>query len=81
VFIRFVVGGDRDHHRCLTGLITEARLLRDRGGLSPHEIAWLEDEYEWFNANLPVPPYSSSRWPRDAVAWFRDDAGERITRM
>jgi hypothetical protein len=31
MFIRFVVGGDAEHHRSLTGIITEARLLRDKG--------------------------------------------------
>jgi hypothetical protein len=31
MFIRFVVGLDDENHRSLTGLITEARLLRDKG--------------------------------------------------
>jgi hypothetical protein len=81
MFIRFVVGGDGDHHRSLTGIITEARLLRDRGGLDQDQVSWLEEAYAWFNANLPVPPFSSSNWPRDAVTWFRDDAGEPIKQM
>jgi hypothetical protein len=81
MFIRFVVGGAGEHHRSLTGIITEARLLRDRGGLNKEQISWLEDAYVWFNANLPVPPFSSSKWPRDAVTWFSDDAGEPIKRM
>jgi hypothetical protein len=81
MFIRFVVGGDGDHHRSLTGIITEARLLRDRGGLDQDQVSRLEEVYAWFNANLPVPPFSSSNWPRDAVAWFKDDAGEPIKRM
>jgi hypothetical protein len=81
MFIRFVVGGDREHHRSLTGIINEARLLRDRGGLNQGQVSWLEEAYVWFSANLPVPPYSSSNWPRGAIAWFRDDAGEPISRM
>lgn len=81
MFIRFVVGTDEEHDRHLTGLITEARLLRDRGGLDPHEISWLEETYAWFNSNLPCPPFSPSNWPKDAVSWFRDDAGEPIRRM
>jgi hypothetical protein len=81
MFIRFVVGADGEHHRHLTGIITEARLLRDRGGLDQYQVSLLEDTYVWFSANLPVPPYSSSNWPRGAVAWFRDDAGEPIQRM
>ena|ERR1035441_3575372 len=81
MFIRFVVGGDREHHRFLTGLITEARLLRDRGGLNEHEVHLLEEIYAWFNSNIPVPPFSSTNWPDDAVSWFRDNAAEPIRRM
>ena len=75
MFIRFVVGHDGEDHRQLTGVFTEARILRDAGHLSSDEDLVLE-AYEWFNEHLPVPPFSSSRWPKDAVAWFRDDAGE-----
>jgi hypothetical protein len=81
MFIRFVVGYDGEHHRFLTGIITEARLLRDRGGLSQEEASWLEEMYEWFNTNLPCPAYSSGLFPRDASAWFRDDAGEPVKKM
>jgi hypothetical protein len=81
LFIRFVVGGDDEHHRALTGVITEARLLRDRGELSASETARLEESYAWFNENLPVPPFDIGRWPRDVVAWFKDDAGESVRRM
>ena len=81
MFIRFVVGADGDHHRALTGLITEARLLRDGGALDEHEQSRLEATFEWFNANLPCPPFSSAGWSRDAVAWFKDSASESIERM
>lgn len=81
MFIRFVVGGDDEHHRLLTGLVSEARLLRDRGELAVHETEQLEETYEWFNANLPCPPYSTSGWSRDAVSWFKDSAKESIQRM
>jgi hypothetical protein len=81
MFIRFVVGVNGEHHRRLTGLITEARLLRDRGYLDSNQVSWLEETYAWFNANLPCPPFSSSNWPKDVVSWFRDDAGEPIKRM
>ena len=81
MFLRFVVGGDDEHHRLLTGLVTEARLLRDRGSLSHFEAEQLETVYEWLNRNLPCPPFSSSNWSRDAVSWFKDDAKEPIKRM
>ena len=81
MFIRFVVGGDAEHHLSLTGIITEARLLRDKGSLNQDQISLLEEVHIWFNATLPVPPFSSSSWSRDAVTWFRDDAGEAIKKM
>ncbi len=81
MFIRFVVGTDGDYHRDLTGVVTEARLLRDAGGLSLNETDELEDLYDWFNERLPVPPYSTSSWPADVVAWFRDDATDAVHRM
>jgi hypothetical protein len=81
MFIRFVVGADDEHHRLLTGLITEARLLRDRGELAAYEAEQLEEAYEWFNTNLPQPPFSTAGWSRDAVTWFRDSAHDYILRM
>jgi hypothetical protein len=81
VFLRFVVGSDGQHHKELTGIFTEARFLRERGGLTEEEETRLEALYEWFNAHVPVPPFSSGTLPRDAVAWFKDDAGDAIARM
>lgn len=81
VFVRFVVGSDGQHHKELTGLFTEARLLRERGDLTAEEDARLENVYEWFRVHVPVPPFSSGRFPRDAVAWFKGDAAEAVTRM
>ena len=81
VFIRFVVGSDGQHHKELTGIITEARLLHERGELTSAEDVRLADLYEWLDEHVPVPPFESGRFPRDAVAWFRDDAGEAVTKM
>jgi hypothetical protein len=58
MFIRFVVGADGEHHRQLTGLITEARLLRDRGGLDAHQVSRLEETYAWFNASTGQRTFS-----------------------
>ena len=41
----------------------------------------MEETYEWFNTNLPCPPFSSSEWSRDAVTWFKDSAHASIKRM
>ncbi len=81
MFIRFVVGSDGEHHRELTGVVTEARFLRDRGLLSRDEDVRLQESYDWLNDRLPVPPYSTRSWPVDVVAWFKDDAKEAIWRM
>ena len=81
MFVRFVVGSDGEHHRELTGIVTEARFLRDEGRLSAEEDSRLEEAYDWLNEHLPVPPFSTQSWPRDVVAWFRDDAQEAIRRM
>ena len=64
MFVRFVVGSDGQHHKELTGVLTEARLLRDRGDLTAEEDARLGDVYAWFNDNVPVPPFSTGRFPR-----------------
>jgi hypothetical protein len=81
MFIRLVVGADDEDHRQLTGLVTEAKLLRQSGVLTAVEDAILEEHYEWLNQNLPCPPYSSSNWPRTVAAWFKDTATEPIRRL
>jgi hypothetical protein len=78
MFIRFVVGGDAEDHRQLTGIVTEARLLRDRGLLTEFEEEQLEEVYDWLNTHLPCPPFSSAGWSKNAVAWFKDNAVESI---
>ena len=81
MFLRFVVGGDDEHHKLLSGLITEARLLRDAGVLTDYECENLENIYEWFNNSLPCPPFETAGWPRDAVSWFKDSAKDPIKKM
>jgi len=81
MFVRFVVSTDGEDHRWLTGIITEARLLRDRGQLAPYEEIVLENAYAWLNANLPCPPFSTSGWGAEAVSWFKDAAGPSIEKM
>jgi hypothetical protein len=81
MFIRFVVGLDDENHGDLTGPITEARLLRDAGTLDQLQVSWLEETYAWFNENLPTPPFKSSKWPRNAASWFKDDAAEPVRKM
>jgi len=81
MYIRFVIGADGEDHRWLTGIITEARLLRDLGKLEQHQRIWLDETYEWLNEHLPCPPFSTSGWGREAVSWFKDDAKLPIRKM
>ncbi len=81
MFVRFVVGHDHEHHWGLTGIVAEARLLRDRGELDRYQADRLEETYEWLDANLPCPPFKSSGWTKEAVAWLKDGAGEPIRRL
>ncbi len=80
MFIRFVMGLEREHHRDLTGVITEARLLRDDGRLDHAELEWLAEAYAWLNENLPVPPFYRG-WPSSAASWFKDGARDSIRRV
>ena len=81
MFIRFVVGGEGEDHTQLTGVVTTAELLRRDGRLTPDEEWAFRDALEWFNENVPCPPFSTSGWSREAVCWFKDGAGEAIGRI
>ena len=83
MYLRFVVGSDTDDHRLLTGVIAEARLLRDDELLHDYEDSWLEEQFNWFNKHVPVPPYAKSDWPSGCSAWFKNNevAAEAIKRM
>lgn len=78
MYIRFVVGGPDEDHRQLTGIVAETRVLRDRNELNLEEEERLQAIYDWLNAELPCPPFLSSGWSRDAVAWFKDSSTEAI---
>ena len=85
MFVRFVVGDDSENPFWLTGVITAARILGDEGRLFKYESDMLDELFAWFNENLPCPPFESKtrsgEWSRDAVSWFRDDAGEPLRRI
>jgi hypothetical protein len=85
MFVRFVAGTDVDNAFRLDGVITAAWTLRGKGELYDHESKWLDEVIIWFNEHLPCPPFRrklrSGEWTRDAVCWFRDDAGEPLRRI
>src|SRR5262245_45663800 len=74
MFVRLVVGKEGEDHRELTGVITEARELRDSGRLASYESDLLEEVYEWLNTNLPVPPYSTIPSLKRGSSWFKSRA-------
>jgi hypothetical protein len=71
MYIRFVVGSAKEKANTLHGPITELRLLRDEGALYDYEEIQANDVFEWFNAQLPCPPFDSSNWPITAISWFK----------
>jgi hypothetical protein len=85
MFVRFVAGTEAENAYRLDGVFVASRLLREEGRLYAHEIGLLDETYAWFNEYLPCPPFAaklrSGEWTRDAVAWFRDDAGEPLRRI
>ena len=85
MFVRFVVGTDTENPYWLDGVITVARIVRARGELFDDESDLLEDIFDSFNNYLPCPPFRkklrSGEWTRNAVCWFRDEAGDPLMRI
>ncbi|MFN0277085.1 MAG: hypothetical protein ACKVRN_00645 [Pyrinomonadaceae bacterium] len=46
-----------------------------------YEINLLEEMFDWLNEHLPCPPFKTSNWPKDAVSWFKPNAGEPIKKL
>ena len=80
-FLRFVVGTDGEDTDGLDGPFVMCRLLRDHELLEPYEADWLEQVYDWFNAELPCPPFVRCQFPVDAVSWYRTSATRFVARM
>jgi hypothetical protein len=85
MFLRFVVGTQRENGFWLPGVFARALTIRDKSQLYGYESAHLNETLEWFDANLPCPPFrqklESGEWSPDAVCWFHAEAKEPIRRM
>jgi hypothetical protein len=85
MFIRFVEGSESENAARLTGLFMTAGNLDDEGGLDRHESEHLHAVFDWFQENLPCPPFrrnlDSGKWTSAAVCWFRPEAQAVISRM
>ncbi len=80
MFIRFAVPSDdvRPERRTAAGIFHATYRLARAGRFEEGERLWFEDEMTWFNDYLPAPrPLRDWR----AVCWFRDDAGEALSRV
>ena len=85
MFIRFVVAADSENPWSTTGVITATRILQDDGKLHDYQSDVVNAAFDWFDHCLPCPPFKERRetgtWSADAVAWFRPNAKEAISRM
>jgi hypothetical protein len=80
MFIRFAVPSDefRPERRTAAGIFHATYRLACDGRFEEGERVWFEEEMRWFNDHLPA-----TRSLRDwrAVCWFRDGAGEALSRI
>ena len=81
MYIRFVIGLESDSPRIQNGLFTEVAYLKKKGLLETYQIKLVNEIFEFFNSNLPCPPFSKRNWSIDAISWFKDSAHEYIDRM
>lgn len=81
MYIRFVVGSDDEDHRRFTGVISESRMLRERGELQEYEIERLEETIAWLNDNLPCPPFSTDDRLQKGACRFKPNANEAIAKI
>ena len=56
-------------------------MLRDSGEVADYEVDHINELFEWFNEELPCPPFEASGWSPDAISWFKDSAQEIISRF
>jgi hypothetical protein len=87
-YLRFTVLTNHPDTGVADGVFRTAYALRDTGGISRTDRDTLAEQLEWFSKNLLIP----KRFNRSAskghyrratkgIAWFREDAGEHISRM
>jgi hypothetical protein len=81
MYIRFVVGAEQEKLNELHGPFTEARLLRDEGALYEYEVTRINEIFDWFNDHMPCPPYSESKWPKNAISWFKVSSQAFISKI
>ena len=78
MYLRFVVGTNREENNTQTGIVTELRMLRESGDLPLYEHEHVEELFEWLNQNLPCPPFSKMNWSPHAISWFKSSSQDMI---
>jgi hypothetical protein len=80
MYVRFTIPSDpeRQPYGTATGIFRAAGRLVDAYRFNIWQDAVLEEDFAWFNANLPRPTELRSG---RAVCWFRPEAGEAISRV
>lgn len=79
--IRFMLLARDDHSGKRQGILTAAADLRDDGPLGKDEHRELRAALDWFDANLAVPRVLGRTGHKQAISWFKPEAGEAISRM
>lgn len=80
MFVRFTIPSDvqRMSFGSAACIFRAAGRLRDAYRFNAWQHQVLEEDFDWFNANLPVP--TDLRRGR-AVCWFKPEAREAISRV
>ena len=81
MYIRFVVGTDKEDISMLHGPFAEARMLLEGEKLYRYEVERVSEIFYWFNQYLPCPPFEKSKWPKNAITWFKVSAQEYISKL
>lgn len=85
MFIRFVIASRDEDSGRRQGLFQAGDALRASGRMSDADLGRLDELQRWFREHLAVPDrFSVSSKPHrkaQAISWFRDTAGEQISRM
>lgn len=81
MYIRFVVGTETESPTLQSGLFVEISYLKKNGLLEPYQVGFVNQILDYFDTNLPCPPFSKKGWPKNAISWFKDSAIDYIDKM
>lgn len=81
IYVRFVVGTNREKPRTQAGVITWLQDLKERGQLPDYEAEHVEEFFQWLETHLPCPPFKGKGWSPDAISWFKGSAQSMISKF